>query len=189
MVCRLMLMTCSVAVFGCSTSVDDPSQTGTLKAAVDSVQRAVENELETASNPAKMAATQPAQVKPQKTLKSDPNSVPKTVLTCRSAPTGPSTKSCMNYYELVMDQRGQVKDQCPIECKENPNRYSENDLVDEDTNMGLMVLEDCYKPCIGSSVGPVTQGRCRQKMLRQQLYSSSGLQWWRVRARVSRNVS
>ena len=163
MVRRLMLITCSVAVFACSIPVDDPSGADRIKPAVDSVQRAAKRDREPVSKPAKNAAIRTAQPTPQKTTKYNLRSKPKTLLERRSAHAEPSISSCMNYCEMVMDQRGQVKDQCPIECKENPSRYSENDLVDEETNMGLMVLGTCYEPCVGSSVDPVAQGRCRQK--------------------------
>ena len=163
MVRRLMLITCAVAVFACSTSVDDPAPTGALKAAVKAVQQPAENVVESASKPAKVAAIQPAQPMPQKMLKNDHNSVPKPVDTRKSSPAILLIAGCMNYCELVMDQRGQVKDQCPIECKDNPSRYTENDLVDEDTNMGLMVRGTCYEPCVGSSADSTAHRSCRQK--------------------------
>ena len=163
MVRRLMLIICSVVVFACSNSVDDPSPIETAKPAVDSVQRAAENDTESASKPAKIPTAQIAQPTLQKNIKNDSKPVPTPLLEHSSAPAGPLVKDCINTCEMVMDQRGQVKDQCPQECKENPSRYSENDLVDDDTNMGLMVLDDCYKPCIGSSVDPAAQGSCRQK--------------------------
>ena len=158
-----MLITCSVVVFACSNSVDDPSPIKTAKTAVDSVQRAAETDTESASKPAKSPTTQIAQPPLQKKIKNDSKIEPTPLLERSPAPAGPLVKDCIKTCEMVMDQRGQVTDQCPRECQENPSRYSENDLVDEDTNMGLMVLDDCYKPCIGSSVDPVAQGSCRQK--------------------------
>ena len=158
-----MLITCSVAVCACSNAVNDPSPIEPAKPAVDSVQRAAENDTESESKPAKIPAKPIAQPALQKKIKNDAKTVSAPLLKHSSAPVGPLVKNCINTCELVMDQRGQVKDQCPRECKENPSRYSENDLVDEDRNMSLMVLDDCYKPCIGSSVDPVAQGSCRQK--------------------------
>ena len=58
MVRRLMLITCSVAVFAWSTSVDDPARTGTVEAAVEAVQQAAENDVESAPKPAKMLRQQ-----------------------------------------------------------------------------------------------------------------------------------
>ena len=158
-----MVITCSVAVFACLNSLDDPPAIEAAKPAVDSVHRAAENGTESASKPAKIPTTPIAQPTLRKTTKNDSKSAPTPVLERRAAPAGPLVRDCIKYCEMAMDQAGQVTGQCPVECKENPSRYSENDLVDEDTNMGLMVLEDCYKPCVGSSIDPGAQASCRQK--------------------------
>jgi hypothetical protein len=158
-----MLITCSVAVCACSNSVEDSSRTDTVKPAADRVQQVAENDTESATEPAKNPAAQIAESSLEKNIKNDSKVVPTPVLERSSVPAGPLVKDCIKTCEMVMDQRGQVTDQCPRECKENPSRYSENDLVDEDTNMGLLVLEGCYKPCVGSSADRVVQAKCSQK--------------------------
>jgi hypothetical protein len=90
-----------------------------------------------------------------------------------------SYNTCLDFCVAVMGQAGQVTDECPRECREDGNRYTQSDLMTDDQDSGLMVSDDCLKPCV-SAVDSKGESECRQGCcvasceLRQE-YKGSGM--------------
>ena len=91
-----------------------------------------------------------------------------------------SYEACLEYCISAMDQAGQVTDECPKECREDGNAYTQDDLMDDDQNMGLMVSEKCLKECQTNATDTKVVAGCDQSccvsscQLRQE-YNGSGM--------------
>jgi len=91
-----------------------------------------------------------------------------------------SYKRCLEFCVSVMDQAGQVTDECPRECREDGNRYTESDLMTDDQDSGLVAFDGCLKPCLAAAGGLKGERECRQTCcvasceLRQE-YKGSGM--------------
>ena len=87
---------------------------------------------------------------------------------------------CMNYCEGAMDQAGQVTDECPQSCKEDSGAYTQDDLMSDDENLGLIVSERCLIACLKTSVNAKPHASCKQNCCvdsceRRQDYNGSGM--------------
>jgi len=91
-----------------------------------------------------------------------------------------SYKRCLELCVQVMDQAGQVTDECPRECRADASRYTESDLMTDDEDSGLVAFDECLKPCLAAASGSRAKGECRQSCcvasceLRQE-YKGSGM--------------
>ena len=91
-----------------------------------------------------------------------------------------SYDACLEYCISAMDQAGQVTDECPKECREDGNAYTQDDLMDDDQNMGLIVSEQCVNKCQTNSTDAKAAKGCEQSCcvssceLRQE-YNGSGM--------------
>jgi hypothetical protein len=72
-----------------------------------------------------------------------------------------SHKQCVELCIMVMDQAGQVTDECSKECQANDQAYSKSDLVSDDENAGLVVRQGCMTECLSPADPPAT-AECRQ---------------------------
>ena len=91
-----------------------------------------------------------------------------------------SYDECLENCISAMDQAGQVTDECPTECRDDANAYTEDDLMDDDQNMGLIVSEQCLNECQTNSTDAKVAEGCKQSCcvssckLRQE-YNGSGM--------------
>ena len=105
---------------------------------------------------------------------------PTTAVPTQQQVAAQSYEECFEYCVSAMDQAGQVTDECPRQCREDTNSYTEDDLMDDDQNMGLMVSEQCLKQCQKNSADIKAGGGCKQRCcvssceLRQE-YNGSGM--------------
>ena len=87
---------------------------------------------------------------------------------------------CMDYCVMVMDQAGQVTDECPTTCREDPDTYTKADLHSDDQNNGLIAFPHCLAGCLGTPADTSKNKACQQSCcvescaLRQE-YSGSGM--------------
>jgi hypothetical protein len=79
-----------------------------------------------------------------------------------------------------MNQAGQVTDECPKECRTNPDIYTESDLHSDDQDSGLLAFPDCLKSCPKTPDETSQGAECRQAccvescVVRQE-YKGSGM--------------
>lgn len=90
-----------------------------------------------------------------------------------------SYNTCLEYCVMAMDQAGQVTDDCPKDCRANPDMYTEADLLSDDQDNGLIAFPDCLKGCPNTADGMRPGAECKQSccvescVLRQE-YKGSG---------------
>ena len=87
---------------------------------------------------------------------------------------------CLEYCVMVMDQAGQVTDECPKECRKNPDTFTEADLHTDDQDAGLIAFPDCLTGCLETPGGTKKGAECKQSccvescVIRQE-YKGSGM--------------
>jgi hypothetical protein len=69
---------------------------------------------------------------------------------------------CLENCGSVMDDHGQVRDECPNECKKDPQAYTEDDVPSDDESAGLVVKEQCLSDCLGKKVDASSVAQCKQ---------------------------
>ena len=91
-----------------------------------------------------------------------------------------SYEDCFNYCEEAMDQAGQVRDECPQTCREDPGAFTQDDLMNDDEVDGLMITKQCLSECHTNSLSTKKTGGCKQRCCvqsceRRQDYNGSGM--------------
>ena len=138
---------------------------------------------------ATMGCNSPGEVLPAPTAEPvEAPAVPKEVLPAPAAePLGAVQKeakqsysTCLEYCVMVMDQAGQVTDECPKVCRKNPDTFTEADLQTDDQDNGLIAFPGCLKGCLEPPGGTRPGAECKQSccvescVMRQE-YKGSGM--------------
>ena len=91
-----------------------------------------------------------------------------------------SYNDCFEYCITAMDQAGQITDECSQECSEDTEAYTQDNIMDDDSNMGLIVSEQCLNECQTTSkevkaTEPCKQSCCVSSCELRQEYNGSGM--------------